>query len=79
MFILQFYIKDISITLYTWLFLVPSRKQVIDYEESKMRLYSLDEVHDLPDSKVVQKIYLHEYSQVGTNPTAEVKLLCCFS
>jgi hypothetical protein len=53
MFILQFYITDISITHYTWLFLVPSRTQVIDYEESKMILHSLDEVHDLPDSEVV--------------------------
>jgi len=43
-FILHFYIMDIFITFYTWLFLVCLSKQVIDQEDSKLILWSLKEV-----------------------------------
>ena len=43
-FIIQFYAMDIFITLYTWLYLVPSLKQVIDGEENMTRLWSTKEV-----------------------------------
>ena len=38
---LQFYITDEPITLYTWLFVVPSSKQVVDREGSTTILQSL--------------------------------------
>jgi len=41
---LQFHITAKPITLYTWLFLVPSSKQVVDWEESKMILLITKEV-----------------------------------
>jgi hypothetical protein len=31
-----------------------------------------------PDNVVVKRISLLGYSQVGTTPSAEAKLLCCF-
>jgi len=43
-FIGQFYIMDISVTLCTCSFLVPSRKQVVDSKESKTILWSPKEL-----------------------------------
>jgi len=61
-FIVQFYIMDISITLYTWLFIVPSSKQVVDWEESKTILWSPKEVQGKLDSMVGYRIMLLEYT-----------------
>lgn len=44
MFITQFNITDISVTLYTWLFVVHWSKQVVDREVGKMICWSLKEV-----------------------------------
>jgi hypothetical protein len=78
MFILQFYITDISINLYTWLFLTPSFKQVIDREDSKRILWSQKEVWGKSISGVVQRILLPGLSWVSTTPSVEAKLLCSF-
>jgi hypothetical protein len=77
-FIPQFYVTDISITLYIWLFLVPSSHQVIDWEESKRILNSRKEVGGKLDSAVVNRIVLLQSPCIGTTPSAEAKQLCCF-
>jgi len=43
-----------------------------------MIYYSPKEVRDKPNSMVVHRILLLRYSRVGTTPSAEVKLRCCF-
>jgi len=75
---LQFYITDISITLYTSLFSVHSLKQVIDREESKTILGVRRKSEDQPNRGGIQSILLLGYSAVGTTPSAEAKLLSCF-
>ena len=52
---LQFYITDKPITLSTWLLLVPSSKQVVDWEASKTILLSS---MNHPDNVEVERILL---------------------
>jgi len=65
---LQFHITHISITLYTWLFLVPSLKKVVDGERHKMRLLSPEDVrgsawwHGDPEDTSVRILMSQHYS-----------------
>jgi hypothetical protein len=75
---LQFYIMDLTITVYTWVFLLLFSTQGVNRKLGTTIFLCPKEVCGNPNCMVVQRMLLFGYCSVDTSSSAEANLHCFF-